>query len=114
MNTVTDSMYGQGKQSWRQFMLLLLVFVVAMIVCGLLPTPGSWSDSRSQWLPPAVMGLTALSLFVASFWVYRRPGFIFKIQAVILWLLFGAVLIIAAYSVYESFTFLRDVRASHV
>jgi hypothetical protein len=88
--------------------------IIAMQICSLLPTPGSWSDSRSEWLPGAAMAFCAVSLFVATFRIYRRFGFVFKIQAAILWFIFGAVFIGALMTLYESFTFLSDVRASHV
>jgi hypothetical protein len=114
MNALADSAHDQGKQKWRQFFSLLLIFIAAAIASSLLPTPGSWSDTRSQWLPPTAMALIASGLFVACFWIYCRPGLVFKIQAVMLWLLFGAVLVIALREVYESFTFLRDVRVSGV
>ena len=114
MNAVTDSIHGRSEWRWRQFCWLLLLFLLASMVSSLLPTPDSWSDIRSQWLPSAAIALTTACLFIATFWIYQRPGFVFKIQAVILWLLFGAVLIGAIYSLFESFAFLREVRASHV
>jgi hypothetical protein len=114
MNAVTDSTLRQDERRWRQFFWLLLIFLSAAMVSSLLPTPNSWSDIRSQWLPSAAMALTAFCLFVATFWIYQRPGYVFKIQAVVLWFLFGAVLAAATYSLFESFTFLREVRGSHV
>jgi hypothetical protein len=94
--------------------LLLLVFFADMMICVELPTPDSWSDARSQWLPSAAMVVTVFCLCIATHWVYRRPGFIFKIQAVILWLLFGTVLAIATYGVYDSLMFLGEVRANQM
>jgi F0F1-type ATP synthase membrane subunit a len=114
MNTITDSTNGQSTGRWRPFLLLLLLFVVDTQICGLLPTPDSWSDGRSQWLPPVAMGVTVFCLCIAVHWVYRRPGFIFKIQALVLWLLFGTVLGMSAYGIYDSLTFRREVKANEI
>ena len=114
MSAITDSTHSRDERRWRQFFWLLLVFLFAAVISSLLPTPNSWSDIRSQWLPSAALALTAFCLFVATFWIYQRPGFVFKVQAAILWLLFGVVLAATTYSLFESFTFLREVRGSHV
>jgi hypothetical protein len=79
----------------------------------MLPTPDSWSDPRSQWTPPAAIALAALGLFVASFWIYRQRGVVFKAQAVILWLIAGAALVAAACGLYECAAFLQMVRGGH-
>jgi hypothetical protein len=110
MNAVTESKHSQDKRRWRQFFSLLLIFFLAGFASLLLPTPGSWSDVRSQWVPSVAMALTTSCLFIATFWVYRRIGFIFKIQAVILWLLFGVALIGLVCALINSFIFLRELR----
>jgi hypothetical protein len=97
------------KDDWRSFFSLLIILFFAMMVSAQLPTPGSWSDGRSQWLPPAAIAITTVCLFVATFRIYRRPGVLSKIQSVILWLIFGVVLIAAIDSLYESWLFLREV-----
>jgi len=78
------------------------------MVASLLPTPGSWSDRRSQWVPGVVIAASMGCLFVATFRIYRKPGLVFKLQSVLLWLLCGGVFLAAIYSVYESFIFLRE------
>jgi hypothetical protein len=93
--------------SWLQFLALLVVLLLAIYFCGFPPRPGSLQHIHSQLQPSAIITLTVLCLFVASFWIYRRHGYIFKIQAIILWLLFGTTLFCAACSVYESYTYLR-------
>jgi len=114
MSVLIDSVLGRDKRTWRQFLLLLVLFLVDMKLCCCLPTPGSWSDGRSQWLPQAAAAVTAICLCIAVHWVYRRQGFIFKIQAVMLWLLFGTVMAGSAYGVYDSLTFLREVRVHDI
>jgi hypothetical protein len=110
MEIVTDPRRDANGQVWRPFWSLLIVFLLGGLVCSILPTPDSWSDARSHWLPPAAVGLMAACLFIASFWIYRRSGMVFKIQALILWLLLGAVVIGATCALYDSFLFLREVR----
>lgn len=95
-------------------MLVLSVFFIAAFVSSLLPTPGSWSDVRSQWLPPAAIVLTTVCSLIWSIQIFRRAGFSMRFQAFILWLLFAVVLSAATYSLIESLTFLREVRGSHV
>jgi len=111
-NSATTSSPPSGTRSWGQFLLVLSVFFIAAFVSSLLPTPGSWSDVRSQWLPAAAIVLTTLSSLFWSIQIFRRGGFAMRSQAVILWVLFAVVLSAAIYSVFESFMFLRE--GSHV
>ena len=96
--------------TWLRFLLLLFLFFAGGLTASLLPTPGSWSDLRSQWLPLVAMTLMNFCLLVASFWIYRRPGPVFKVQAVILWLVIGSALIAGLYGLYDSIAFLREIR----
>lgn len=102
--------YGRGE---RQFIWVLAIFFIAVIASSLLPTPGSWSDVRSQWFPPAAMALTTLCSLIWSLQIYRRGGFAMRIQAFILWFVFAVVLVAAICSLVESFTFLQEVRRNH-
>lgn len=111
MNIGTTLISNQGERRWRQFWFLLLVFFMGGMISSELPTPDSWSDGRSQWLPAAAIGIITFGLIVATFWIYQRPGIVFKIQAVILWLFFGIVMVACIVSLYEAFIFLREVRA---
>ncbi|HEY5909660.1 MAG TPA: hypothetical protein VJA21_03545 [Verrucomicrobiae bacterium] len=101
-------------RNWQRFALLVAAFFVAATISCFLPTPDSWSDLRSQWAPPAAIAFAALVLFIATFGIYRLNGTVFKVQAVILWLLAGAALVLAVSSLYECITFLHQVRGWHV
>jgi hypothetical protein len=108
------SVRAERGKDWQGFLLFVALYLIAMLVCSSLPTPGSWSDTRSQWLPSAAMVVCACALFVASLRIYRRIGLIFKAQALFLWFLFGAAFLVGVISLYESFTFLRVVRAGQM
>jgi hypothetical protein len=110
MNINPDAVPGEGWQKWRQFLVLLVAFLFIVVVASMLPTPGSWSDMRSDWLPPAIIAPTALCLMMANFRIYRRPGFLFKIQAVILWFLFGGIFAAAVCDLYESYQFFHAAK----
>jgi hypothetical protein len=107
MDATTDTMHRQGKPTWRGFLLLLTTFVLAIWIFGLPPAPGSLWHIRSQWPRSSAIALTTFCLLIANFWIFQRPGFIFKIQAVALWLLTGPFMFISAYSTYNSLVFLR-------
>lgn len=110
MSEAADLISGRGERPWMRFLLLLFLFFAGGLIASLLPTPGSWSDVRSQWLPLAVMTVINFCLLIAIFWIYRRAGPVFKVQAVILWLIIGSALIACLYGLYDSFAFLRQVR----
>ncbi len=102
-----------GKRRWQPFLLLLLVFFAASSIAVALPTPGSWSDRRSQWIPAVALAVTALATFVAGHWIFRRRGVLFKVQALIVWGLCGVVLVGSISSLYESWVFLSEVGGNH-
>src|SRR5262245_28551543 len=108
MSTIPHFLRAERGKEWQQFLLFLGIFLVSGTVGSLLPTPGSWSDRGSEWVPGAVIAASMGCLFIATFRIYRKPGLVFKLQAVLLWFLCGAVFLAAAYSVSESFTFLRE------
>jgi hypothetical protein len=112
MSRLFQSLRAHHGQNWQDFLWYILAFLLAGSICSILPTPGSWSDGRSQWVPAAALAPVAAALFVVTFRIYRRSGTTFKIQAVILWAIFGATLMASAFSLYDSVTFLREVRAN--
>jgi hypothetical protein len=114
MTTNASNSLPPAARGWRQFLLVLAVFFVTAFVSSLLPTPGSWSDVRSQWLPAAAIALTTLCSLIWSIQIFRRAGFSMRFQAFILWVLFAVVLCATIYSLFESFAFLGEVRKSHV
>jgi lysylphosphatidylglycerol synthetase-like protein (DUF2156 family) len=94
---------------WRRFWLLLGAFFVASVFAGLIPTPGGWSDTRSQWAAPCAIALTAVIFLLTAQWEYRRRGLLSRLQVWILSALFTAVLILISFSLWESVAFLRSV-----
>jgi hypothetical protein len=95
--------------AWRRFWLLLGAFFVAFVLAGLLPTPGAWSDTRSQWVAPGAIALTAVMFLFIVQWDYRRRRLLSRSQVWILSALFAAVLVLISFSLWESVTFLRSV-----
>jgi hypothetical protein len=100
------------SQSWWRFFLLLGAFFVALCLGGLVPTPGSWSDVRSQWLGAAVVAAVCIAfLFVTAFSYWNRTT-LTGLQATLLALMFGLVLVLMVRELYASAVFLRQVRSS--
>lgn len=95
---------------WRLFLSLLIVVLLVVGILGLPPALGSLYQLRSQWPRSSAMALTTLCVLIASFRLYRRSGHIFKIQAVVLWLLTGPMFVCSAYSTYNSLSFVYFVR----
>lgn len=54
-------------------------------------TPGAWSDWKSQWFPSLILAPFSLALCVMTHRIYIRAGAAPKIQAIVLWFLFGGV-----------------------
>ncbi len=98
---------------WGHFLCLLQIFFLASVVATSLPTPGEWSDYRSQWMPSAALATVSLVLCVATHWLYRRPSLLFKLQAIALWLLFGYMCGESLLPLYESATFFRELHRRH-
>ncbi len=67
-----------------------------------------WSDGRSHWGEPFFMFLLSSGLAVATHWLYRRSGWLYKAQAIVLWMLFGTVADIAAYKCVWAWLFIRE------
>ena len=113
MTTSPTSVANMPNHAWRRFFLMLGMFFVALVVACELPTPGSWSDVRSQWIPTAVSVAVSIAFIIASAVTYRRRGPLTGIQASLLCLIFGATLIFAATELLSSIAFLREVRSRH-
>src|SRR4051794_6031298 len=107
--SATVQLDAGGRQAWQRFLVLILLFLLAILLASIAPTPDSWSDGRSQWMPAAITGLSALALLVATFWSYCLKR-VSRMQAAILSFVFGAALIVAVFGLYESLLFLREVR----
>ena len=101
------------RKSWRRVFLLLGMFFSAVCVSSLIPTPGSWSDVRSQWLGPALIAAVCIVFLVATAHTYSIHGPLTGFQAVLLSMFFGVVLIFIGRELYVSALFLREVRGHH-
>ena len=113
MPVLTTSEGAVPSQSWRRFFLLLGVFFVAYWLSSFIPTPGSWSDVRSQWLDAAVVAVLCVVFLVTTARTYWSRGPLTGFQATLLCLIFGVVLVFMARELFVSAMFLRDVRNSH-
>lgn len=109
MHSTPSSLDLEPERAWRRFWLLLGMFFVASCFASLIPTPGSWSDTRSQWLSPAAMAFTALIFLFTAQWIYWRGGPLGRVQIWVLSVLFGAVLVLVVSSLWECIAFMRDV-----
>lgn len=98
-------------KKWRHALILLLIFVVGSIVGPMFVGMTGWSDSRSQWGIPFFIFLLSSGLAIATYWLYRRPGTIHKVQAFVLWLIFSAVAAIAGYHLWTCWLFIEKARA---
>jgi Ca2+/H+ antiporter len=98
--------------SWRHFFLLLVGFFVAFCLGGLVRTPGSWSDVRSQWLGAALVAVVCVAFLVVTGFSYWGRSTLTGFQATLLALIFGAVLVLMVRELYASAVFLRQVRSS--
>jgi hypothetical protein len=85
------------------------MFFVAFTFAGVIPTPGAWSDSRSEWLPAIAVMFSALIFLFATHLTYWRGGPLTRVQAWLLSIIFGAVFVMVMPSLYESILFMREV-----
>jgi len=86
-----------GILLWKHALVLLCIFIFGSFI-GLVLVPWTgWSDARSHWGEPLFIFLLSFGLTVATHWLYRKPGRLYKAQAVGLWMLFGVVAAVAAY-----------------
>jgi hypothetical protein len=113
-NQLQQESRAKPRQNWQHFFWVLVPLIIVYVIAGLLPTPGAWSDTRSQWMPVAVLAPASLALFIATHWIFRRDGRVFKLQAIILWTLFGFVFLVSVFTLYESAEFLREVRRTQL
>ncbi len=92
---------------WMHLFILLFIFILGSVF-GLMFVPWTgWSDGRSHWGEPFFIFLLSSGLAVATHWLYRKPGRLFKVQAIGLWLLFGVVAVIAGYKCVLAWLFIR-------
>ena len=98
------------RYSWRRFWLYLGMFFVAFTIAGLLPTPGSWSDSRSHWLPLVAIALIDLLFLMAAHWDYHRLALLSRLQVWILSLLLGTLFLLTIVSLWECIAFRLAIR----
>ena len=113
MQGVTSGVVVIRSRGWRRFFLLLGMFFVAFVVAGFIPTPGSWSDVRSQWLDAAVVAVICILFIITSAGTYWRGGPLTGLQASLLCLIFGAIFVFMARELFTSMLFLREVRSHH-
>lgn len=111
MTVLTTNEAVPGR-SWRRFFLLLGMFFVAFCLSSFIPTPGSWSDVRSQWLGAAVVAIICVAFLVATARTYWSRGPLTGVQATLLCFIFGVVLVFMARDLFMSAMFLREVRSS--
>lgn len=101
------------SHGWRRFFLLLGMFFIAFCLGGLTPTPRAWSDIRSQWLGAAAISVVCVGFLSATARAYWGRGSLTGLQAALLSIIFGSVLIFAARELFVSALFLREVRSRH-
>lgn len=82
---------------WKHALVLLLFFLIACLTGPMFVPWTGWSDHRSHWGTPFFILLLSAGLAVATHWLYRKPNTLYKMQAIGLWILFGAVAAVAAY-----------------
>ena len=109
MNAPSTAFAFRPRHSWRRFWLLLGAFFVVLYLASIVPTPGAWSDMRSQWAAPAAIAFVALLFLFATHWTYWHSKAITRLQVWILSLLFGAVLVVVVFALRECIVFSRGV-----
>ena len=108
MNASITSIDLKPQHAWRCFWLLLGEFLVALFLASIVPTPGAWSDTRSQWVAPAAAAIVALLFLFAAQWTYWHGRAINRLQVWILSLVFGAVLVAVAIELRDCILFLQS------
>src|SRR5438045_3965898 len=108
----TSTSLGLRARSSRRSWLLLGIFWALSCIASFIPTPGGWSDIRSQWLPPGLIAFASLGFLFTAQWSYWRGGQVRDLQAWALSIVFASACVMAAASLWEDVTFLRDVARS--
>lgn len=98
---------------WRHFFRLLVMFLGAWCLGGMVPTLGAWSEVRSQWLGAAIVAAVCVGSIIVTVCTYRRGGLLTRLQATILGLVFMFVLVGMVWKLVDSANFLREVGRSH-
>ena len=107
-----SNVHDSAGLDWRRFRLLFGMFFVAFCVAGAVPTPGSWTDLRSQWLSPTLIAIVCLIFIITTAVTYWRGTLLTGFQASLLFSLFGILLAYMIRDVFVSIIFLRDVESS--
>jgi hypothetical protein len=101
-----------GRSSWRRFFLLLGMWYAGVLVANLLPL-GGWSDVRSQWGNAALVTVICGVFFLLSAYLYWHGGFLSGLQASLLCLAFGSMLVFGGQELYTDMLFFRELRSRH-
>ena len=103
----------RADSQWRRFFMLMGIFFVASGFAWLIPTPGSWSDIRSQWFGTAWVAVLCIVFIIVSVRSFRRSGSLTGVQATLLCLIFGLIFVFAARELFVSAQFLQEVRRNN-
>jgi hypothetical protein len=93
--------------SWPRFFLLSLIFFAAFCIAGLIPTPGAWSDVRSQWLTPLLTALLCVAFLIVTAWSYWKTKSLSGLQAILMALLLGTLLLFVVHDLSTCIQFLK-------
>ena len=113
MESMTSGEVAERGRGWRWFFFLLAMFFAAIFLTGLVPTPGAWSDVRSEWLNGAADTAVCIIFLVAVVRGYFASGSLAGLQATLLGFIFAAFLAGAAFRLVESIRFLQELRSQH-
>jgi thiamine transporter ThiT len=89
------------------------MFLVAFCLAGLIPTPGAWSDLRSQWLDAATAAVICIVFLIITARTFWKGGPLTGLQASLLCLIFGTILVLMVRELFTSMLFLQQVRNLH-
>lgn len=109
MASPTSSSPELRRQGWRQFFLVLGLFLGAFAFAREVPTPGSWSDVRSQRLPAALASSICVAFIVAVALTYSRGGPLSGFQTMVLCVIFGGIFAFMACELFSSVQFMRKI-----
>src|ERR1041385_2663204 len=95
-----------ASQGWGLFFLLLGLFLAALCIAGLIPGPGAWSDIRSDRLSPMLVAVISFLFLVFTVYLHFWARLLNGVQASLLCLVFGGLLVVAGHDFFESIMFL--------
>lgn len=105
MNERDDRTPWHARENWQRFFLLIGIALYGLIGISFIPI--TYTDLPTEWKQPAILCPLSLGLAIACHWLFRRDRLVFKVQGVILWLLFGAMFLSTAYELIKSYLFLH-------